>query len=94
MRTGVVFADVFADDAAAEGTLTFVAVVLFLDDFFAVKERVNYLNAKEIHQNFVIFRNANHQIVVDTFVMLDAVLRNVNFFAAGGKLEVPFFVEF
>ena len=88
---GVVFADVFADYAAAKLTLTFVAVVFFLGDFYAFN-CVIYLNSKIIHQNFVIFCKPYHQIVVNAFVVLDAKLGDVNFFATGRKLKVPFFV--
>ena len=110
MWAGVVLADVFAPHAAAELPLAFVAVVLFLQGVLrfaehdsigrnrlGAKQRVFYglnLHTEEVHQNLVVMRKANHQVIIHATVVLDAVWRKVYLLATGGQLVVPLLVEF
>ena len=110
VRAGVVFADVFAQDAAAELSLAFVAVVPLLEGVLRLAQpdgaggdRLRaeqgvfhrlYLHPEEVHQNLVVVSETNHQLVIYTAVVLYAVSPDVNLLAAGGQLVTPFPVEF
>lgn len=110
VRAGVVFPDVFAQDAAAELSLAFVAVVPLLEGVlrFAQPDGAGgnqlrakqgafhrlYLHAEKVHQNFVVVCETNHQLVIHAAVVLYAVSPDVNLLAAGGQLVMPFPVEF
>ncbi len=96
MRAGVVLADVLAHYAGAELPLAFVAVVAVLDDSrFGVEEvAFGNLYAEEVHQGLVVVGEANHQVIINAAVVLDAVWPEVNLLASGGQLIMPFLVEF
>ena len=110
VRAGVVFADVLAYHAAAKLPLAFVAVVFRLDGVLAGVQRNGvggygicaeqrafhglYLHAEEVHQGLVVVGKAYHQVVVNAAVVTDAVLADVDFLAASGKVVALFPVEF
>ena len=86
MWAGVVLANILAHHAAAELTLSFVAVIAVLDDgrFWIEEVAFGNLHTEEVHQSLVMVGEANHQVVVHTFVVLDAIPLYVNLLATGG----------
>ena len=91
----VVFADVLADDAPAELTLAFVLVVPMLDNSLFRIEKVSTgdFNAQKLHQAGIIGEVLYHQIIVDAFVVHDAVSVNVNLLSASGQCVAPCLVQ-
>lgn len=110
VRASIILPYVFAQDAAAELALAFVAVVPLLEGVLRftqpdgaggnrlrAKQGVLHrlcLHAEEVHQSLVVVRETNHQVVIHATVVLYAVSLNVNLLAAGGQLVMPLPVEF
>ena len=94
MRASIILANVLTHHTAAELPLAFVAIVAVLDDgLFGVEEvAFGNLYTEKVHQSFVVVRKANHQIIINAAVVMNAVWRKVNLLATGGQLVVPFLV--
>jgi len=95
MCASVVFADVFADDAAAELALAFVFVVPVLNDSLFRIEKVSTgdFNAQKLHQAGIIGEVLYHQIIVNAFVVHDAVSVDVNLLTTSGQRVAPSLVQ-
>ena len=95
MGASVVLGDVLADDAAAELALPFVFVVPVLDDslFWIEKISTGDFNAQKLHQTGIIGEVLYHQIIVDAFVVNDAVSVNVNLLTTSSQRVSPGLVQ-
>ena len=91
VRASVVFADVLAGDTAAERPLPLV-LRAFPGGCFRPEQTLPAY-AQKIHQKRIVGEIPDDQLVVDTFVVPDAELRQVDPFAACGQRITPLFVQ-
>ena len=78
--TGVVRADVLADDAAARLALSLV-FLRFWD--VSTAEHVVF-RSNEVHEYGIIVEEPHHQLVIDALVVPDTIRAQIGLFAAGG----------
>ena len=95
MGAGVVFTDVLANDAATEPALAFVFVVPVLNDSLFRIEKVSTgnFNAQKLHQTGIIGEVLYHKIIVDAFVVNDAVSVDVNLLTTSSQRVSPGLVQ-
>lgn len=95
MGARVVLADVLADDAAAELALALVFVVPMLNDSLFRIEKVSTgdFNAQKLHQAGIIGEVLYHQIIVNAFVVNNAVSVDVNLLTTSGQRVAPSLVQ-
>ena len=89
VRAGVIFADILADDAAAELALAFILVVFLLYGIMAIiEDNGTFWNciiseetgfhfvdfyAQELHQDRILPGNADHHVIIYAAIVRDVV---------------------
>ena len=91
MWAGVVLANILAHHAAAELTLSFVAVIAVLDDgrFWIEEVAFGNLHTEEVHQGLVVRGKTDHKVGINASVVLHAI--EIGSLTASGQSVVPAF---